>query len=198
MVAEISAADFAAAAAEVDAERSEKKVSFEKLAYAFGDSFRTFDTMLNIIKDKSERGANKPRGTEVEDDMDVPSKDLPIYKAMKQHGLLTPRGGISELAYNYLRWVASANMRVPTADDFPQRYRQSTIDRVASTEKMGNFPPAVVSELRQFDNKKTIQSREDGVPSKPNFGDARKRVLNKITDMLPNIKARIADRNRTR
>ena len=185
-------AQLAKAKGEVDAERSEKASSFKELAYAFGDSIKTFDTMLNILKDKAEKGPNKARDT------DNDEVDSPISQAMKKHGLLTNRGGVTPLAYKYLRWVASENMNVPTADDFPNRYKQSTIDRVADAEKMGNFPPAVVSALRQFDNKKTTQGREDGQRMRPNLGAARSKLIGKINAMLPNIKNRIQDRSRPR
>lgn len=185
-------AQFAKAKGEVDADRSEKKDSFQNIAYAVGDSIRTFDTMLNVLQDKAAKGPQKSR------DGDPDEEDTPISQTMKKHGLLTDRGGVTPLAYNYLKWVASVNMSPPTADDFPKRYKQSTIDRVANAEQMGNFPPAVVSALRQFDNKHTIQGREDGMRPKSNLGAARSKMIAKIQSILPKLHSRIKDRNRPR
>ena len=183
---------FAKAKGDVDADRTEKQSSFKNVSYAFGDNIRTFDTMINVLMDKATKGPQKSR------DGDPDEEDTPISQTMKKHGLLTPRGGITPFAYNYLKWVTSVNMSLPSADDFPKRYKQSTIDRVADSEKMGNFPPAIVSALRQFDNKKTMQGREDGMRPKPNLGAARNKMLAKITSILPKLKARISDRDRPR
>lgn len=185
-------AQFAKAKGASDADRSEKKDSFQNISYAFGNNVKTFDTMINVLKDKAAKGPQKSRDGTPED------TDTPISSTMKKHGLLTDRGGITPLAYDYLKWVASVNMSIPTADDFPKRYKQSTIDRVADAEKMGNFPPAVVSALRQFDNKATMQSRENGMRPKNNLGAARNKMLSKITSILPQLKSRITDRDRPR
>jgi len=185
-------AQFAKASGEVDAERTQKKESFNDISYAFGDHVRTFDTMLNVLQDKATKVPQKNRDGVVVDD------DTPISQTMKKHGLLTQRGGVTPLALNYLKWVSSANMRPPNAADFPNRYKQSTIDQVAASEKMGNFPPAIVSALRQFDNKKTMQGREDGMSVKPNRGAARNKMLMKIQSILPKLQSRISDRNRPR
>jgi hypothetical protein len=185
-------AQLAKARDEVDADRVEKKDSFSDIAYAFGDDIRTFDTMINMLQDKAAKVPQKHRDTDRDED------DTPLSQSMKKHGLLTDRGGVTSLAYNYLKWVASSNMSIPTADDFPKRYKQTTIDRVAEAEKMGNFPPNVVSALRQFDNKSTIQRREDGIRTRPNLGDARNKMLQKIESLLPKLQRRIEDRDRSR
>lgn len=185
-------AQIAKAGSEVDADRAEQKNTFNDVAYAFGNSIGIYDEMLNTLKDKVNKKTQKPRGRDISDD------DTPLSIKMKQHGLLTDRGGVTQFAYDYLNWVTTVNMNPPTADNFPKRYRQETIDRIIATEKMGNFPPKVENAFRQIDIRETRKGRDDGIRTQPNLGNARKKWLAKIQNMLPKIEARIRDRNRPR
>ena len=63
---------FAKAKGDVDADRAEKKDSFQNIAYAFGDNVRTFDTMINVLQDKAAKGPQKSRdGDPDEEDIEL-------------------------------------------------------------------------------------------------------------------------------
>jgi hypothetical protein len=196
---ESSASDFMAQVRSADKEvsselKTQKKIPYKEVSNMLGDSYKTFDTMLNILQDKASKYKQKTRGTgDIEDIAPQSTKNTPIHQRMQDAGLLTPRGGLTEHALHYVKWLAMFNQSVPTKDNSPNRFRDSTVGAEADREQRGNFPQAVVSELRAMD---TRRYRESGKAIR--YGHSRNKLIAKIQNMAQMLSGRIEDKSRQR
>ena len=184
-------ANFDKAAGEVDSERATQKVNYGKVNNEVS-GVREYNTMLDIIGDKSKKVKQKERGATV--DQEYPRE---VYNKMVNLGLLTPSLGLAPQLVDYLTWATSENMGDSTRR---QAVNRNNPEEIAASEKMGNFPSVVNSDLSRLDAKEIRKMRDDGTADRDtrNYGKHREILINKINSMIPRVQSRLADRNRPR